>query len=260
MSVEQENKLFVTEEEDITPEPSIKGSELEGGANIDLQNQDDLEEEDVVIQEIPLNLTGQNEALHVFQYANKPKKVGRRIAEHPFISAARYKNASSVWEMDIPLDETAFYNREKADGEWTSANTQTLRGVGVENKGQYAGFVADGQIYLIPVDKITQLRPNFKYIDAMNQQRKQDDSKKNMNPASQKAQVITMSVKSVNDPVQHRLAGSLLAHKVEEEEEFTNLTWVEDAFEQFKESMVTESSAKSLKPLGDEQDYLENLV
>ncbi|CDF90425.1 related to DNA-directed RNA polymerase III subunit RPC5 [Zygosaccharomyces bailii] len=260
MSATQENKLFVTEEEDVTSEPSVKGSAFDRENGMDFQSQDELEGEDAVIQEIPLNLAGQGEVLHILQYANKPKKVGKRVAEHPFISAARYKNASSVWELDIPLDETAFYNKNKADGEWADANTQTLRGVGVENKGQYAGFVADGQIYLTPVEKITQLRPNFKYIDSLNQQRRQDDSRRNVNPASQKAQVVTMSVKSVNDPVQHRLAGSLLAHKVEEEEKFADLTWVEDAFEQFKDSVVADCSTHTLKALGDEQNYLENLV
>lgn len=270
MSAESENKLFVTEEEDVTPEPSVADGQVDAEGDIDLRGEEDNTnygngeedegDDDAVIQEIPLNLAGQNEILHIFQYANKPKKIGKRAAEHPFITGARYKGTSSIWELDIPLDETAFFNKDKNEGEWKEANTQTLRGVGVGSEGQYAGFVADGQVYLIPVEKIAQLRPHFKYIDEVGQQRKQDDSKKNVTPANQKAQVVTMSVRSVNDAVQSRLAGSLLAHKVEEEEEFVDLAWAEDAFEQFKESVVTDSSNHELKPIGDERDYLENLL
>lgn len=265
MSTKSENRLFVTEDEDVALESSVPGGQMDAEGDIDLRgeeidNNDDEDNDDTVIQEIPLNLAGQNEILHIFQYANKPKKIGRRAAEHPFITGARYKSTSSVWELDTPLDETAFYNKDKNEGEWKDANTQTLRGVGVGSEGQYAAFVADGQVYLTPVEKIAQLRPYFKYIDDFGQQRKQDDSKNTATPANQKAQVVTMSVRSVNDPVQSRLAGSLLAHKIEEEEEFVDLAWVEGAFEQFKESMVADSSNHELRPIGDEHDYLENLV
>lgn len=275
MSAESENKLFVTEEEDVTPEPPVAFGQVDAEGDIDLRGEEGYDDgnngddgqvldgedgEDPVVQEIPLNLAGQNEILHVFQYANKPKKIGRRAVEHPFITGARYKGTSAVWELDTPLDETAFYNKDKNEGEWKDANTQTLRGVGVESEGQYVGFVSNGQVYLTPVEKIAQLRPYFKYIDHVSQQRKQDDTKNTVTPASQKAQMVTMSVRSVNDPVQSRLAGSLLAHKVEEEEEFTDLTWVEDGFEQFKESMVADLTNHELKPVGDEHDYLENLV
>lgn len=246
-----DNKLFVTEEEE---GELIDAAEESQDADIN------IEEEDPVIQEIPLNLTGKDEILHIFQYANKPKKVSRKPTDHPFIGSARYKSNSSVWELDTPLDETAFYNKEKAEDSWTNANIQTLKGVGVENKGQYAGFVADGQVYLIPVEKVAQLRPFFKYIDDANVQRRQEDAKRNMNPASQRTQVITMSVKSVNDPTQNRLAGALLAHKVAAEEEAKNLAWIENTFAQFKESAVAESAAHILQSIGDEQDYVANLV
>lgn len=250
-----DNRLFVTDEED-----GIEDDVEEKLGPVDTEVTEKELEEDVVIQEFPLNITGRDEILQIFQYANKPKKVGKKPADHPFIGATRYKSNSSVWELDIPLNESAFYNKERAEDNWSQANIQTLRGVGVENKGQYAGFVSDGQIYLLPVDKITQLRPYFKYIDNASQQRKQEDAKRNISPASQKTQVITMSVKSVNDPTQHRLGGALLAHKVAEEEEAVELNWVENTFEQFKDSMIAESSSHILRAVGDQEDYEANLL
>lgn len=262
-----ESKLFVTEEEDV-PVPNSDGEPLTKDSN---QDQDDdvemsdgeqgegQEEEDPVVQEIPLNLAGNDEILHVLQYSSKPKKIGSKPADHPFVGAARYKSDSSVWELDVPLDETAFYNKEKGEETWSNVNIQTLKGVAIDNEGQYTGFVSDGQIYLAPVQKVTQLKPFFKYIDNASQQKKQEEAKRNLNPASQKTQVITMSVKSVNDPTQNRLAGSLLAHKVLEEEEPKNLEWIEDSFDQFKESMISNASSHILKSVEDEQDYLSNI-
>ncbi|QLL33806.1 hypothetical protein HG536_0F01310 [Torulaspora globosa] len=254
-----ENQLFVTDEEDKLAEEHI----AEEPPAVPQETHDDeaVEEgDDPVIQEFALNIAGRDELLHVLQYANKAKKIGNRTADHPFIGACRYKPNSSVWELDIPVDDGAFFNKQRAEDNWGKADVQTLRGVGVENSGQYAGFVSNGEVYLVPVEKVAQLRPFFKYIDKASSDRKQEDAKRNVNPASQKSQVVTMSVKSVNDPTQHRLAGALLAHKVAEEEEPTELAWAENTFEHFKESVVAEANSHVLKPLGDEKNYEENLV
>ncbi|QLQ78543.1 hypothetical protein HG537_0A07900 [Torulaspora globosa] len=254
-----ENQLFVTDDEDRQPEESIPEEPLRVPEEIH-DNEPIEQGDDPVMQEFALNIAGRDELLHVLQYANKAKKIGNRIADHPFIGACRYKPKSCVWELDIPVDDGAFFNKQRAEDNWGKADVQTLRGVGVGNSGQYAGFVSDGQVYLVPVDKVAQLRPFFKYIDKASLDRKQEDAKRNVNPASQKSQVVTMSVKSANDPTQHRLAGALLAHKVAEEEEPTELAWVENTFEHFKESIVEEANSHELKPLGDEKNYEENLL
>ncbi|AJS30857.1 DNA-directed RNA polymerase III subunit C37 [Saccharomyces cerevisiae] len=279
-----DNKLFVTEEdeEDRTQDRADVEDESndidmiadENGTNSAIANEqeekseevkaeDDTgeeEEDDPVIEEFPLNISGEEESLHVFQYANRPRLVGRKPAEHPFISAARYKPKSHLWEIDIPLDEQAFYNKDKAESEWNGVNVQTLKGVGVENNGQYAAFVKDMQVYLVPIERVAQLKPFFKYIDDANVTRKQEDARRNPNPSSQRAQVVTMSVKSVNDPSQNRLTGSLLAHKVADEEANIELTWAEGTFEQFKDTIVKEAEDKTLVALEKQEDYIDNLV
>ncbi|CCE93988.1 DNA-directed RNA polymerase III subunit C37 TDEL_0H01290 [Torulaspora delbrueckii] len=252
-----ENQLFVTDEDDKVQDDEV----MDESENIVPQAKSEEtyidDEEDPVIQEFPLNVAGRDETLHILQYANKPKKMGGKAADHPLIGAARYKPNSSVWELDVPVDEAAFYNKSRAEENWGEANIQTLRGVGVENEGQYAGFVSNGQIYLLSVEKVAQLRPFFKYIDKVSTERKQDDAKRNANPASQKSQVVTMSVRSVNDQTQNRLAGSLLAHKVADEEEATEMSWVENTFEAFKESVVADAAAHVLQPVGDAKEYEE---
>ncbi|CAI4045506.1 hypothetical protein N7582_003555 [Saccharomyces uvarum] len=277
-----DNKLFVTEEEeedrtqdraDVEDESNdVDMIESENGTSCAVDNRqreneqegeeayDDDEEDDPVVEELPLNISGNDESLHVFQYANRPRLVGRKPAEHPFISAARYKPKSSLWELDIPLDDQSFYNKDKAEADWNGVNIQTLKGVGVENDGQYAAFVKDMQVYLVPVERVAQLKPYFRYIDDVNVTRKQEDAKRNPNPSSQRAQVVTMSVKSVNDPSQNRLTGSLLAHKVADEEANLELTWAEDTFEQFKDSVVKETEGKILIASENQEDYIDNLV
>ncbi|CCD23543.1 DNA-directed RNA polymerase III subunit C37 NDAI_0B05100 [Naumovozyma dairenensis CBS 421] len=270
------NKLFVTEEEDegIPTPAAVKNEEVE---DIDMQDFDnsnapgyaqqysnvddeDEDEEDPIIESFPVNIAGNNESLYIFQYASKPKVVGKKPAEHPFINEARYKKKSSLWELDIPLDENSFFNSDKADGTWGKANIQTLKGVGVPNDGQYTAFVANGQIYLTPIKTVAQLRPFFNYIDASNQERKQEEHKQNASAHSQRAQVVTMSVKSANDQTHNRLTGSLLAHKVADEEESEALIWAENTYEQFKEDIIKETERTALKPLDTKEDYLTKLI
>ena len=117
-----------------------------------------------------------------------------------------------------------------------------------------------GQLYLLPVEKVAQMRPYFSYIDSQQQARKDEDARsKPLNPQAKKNQVITMSVKSSSEANQNRLGGSLLAHKVADEEESKDLQWKDDTFEAFLEEVTKEGSNISLKPLGDDTEYLSKL-
>lgn len=265
-----DNQLFVVEEEeDDDMNREVKQVEVEDIDMMDSEEEDETrnngkatydEDDDPIVQEIPLNITGKQENLHLFQYANKAKLVNHKPSEHPVIAAARYKSNSALWELDIPLDVQAFYNELKAEENWNGVKIQTLKGVGVETNGQYAAFMSDGQAYLIPIKTTTQLKPYFKYIDDVNVKRRQEESKLNPTPSSQKAQVVTMSVKSVNDAAQNRLAGSLLAHKIADEELPVNFTWAENTTNQFREAMVKESSEHIIKPTEKEDEYLIHLL
>ncbi|KAL3228894.1 DNA-directed RNA polymerase III subunit RPC5 [Nakaseomyces bracarensis] len=217
-------------------------------------------EDDPIVKEIPLNLINKDFDLHLMQYVSKPKLQGKKHAEHPLVVTARHKQKSSLWELDIPLDESAFYNNNKNDVEWDQANIQTLRGVGVENTGQYAAISVDNQLYLTKLRDVAQMRPTFRYLDSIAQKKKQDESKTNITPANQKAQVVTMSVKSVNDQSQNRLTGSLLAHKVAEEEEYIEYDWTENTFDDFKNDVVEESQKNILEPTQNSESYFSSLI
>ncbi|GMM54833.1 DNA-directed RNA polymerase III subunit C37 [Maudiozyma humilis] len=257
-------ELFVREEEE---EEDV----VMEGQNAVVEDVDMLEEEendqdhdddddDPVIKEIPLYFTGKDENLNILQYVSKQRLVNHKPSEHPLIAAARYKSKSSLWELDVPLDSKAFFNEHKATEDWNGVEVQTLKGVAVENIGQYATFLENEKAYMVPVRTTTQLKPFFKYIDAVTLKRKQEESKLNPTPASQRAQVVTMSVKSVNDSSQNRLTGSLLAHKIADEETPTDLNWAENTIGEFREAMVKESTEHVIKPAQGEEDYLKNLL
>ncbi|CCK69262.1 DNA-directed RNA polymerase III subunit C37 KNAG_0C01490 [Huiozyma naganishii CBS 8797] len=279
------NKLFVTEEEDEEDNISLEKVDQDGditmreagageatteataeakphkiGKSKHHRATIDSDEDDPVVEEFPINIAGNDEQLHVLQFASKPKVVGKKSAEHPIVADARFKTKSHIWELDIPLDEEAFFNKAKAEDNWNGVTFQTLKGVSVDNEGQYAAFVADKQLYLVPVKTISQMKPYFKYIDAVTQQNRKEESNRNPSAASQRAQVVTMSVKSVNDPSQNRLTGSLLAHKVADEEPARDMEWTEGTFEQFRDTILKDCSQHILKPVENEDKYLSKLL
>lgn len=248
MSERADNQLFVTEDnEDVIMEDAVL---------------EESEDGDPVVREIPINLTNGPFPLHIIQYPNKPKKSGNDPVLHPPVSQVRYRTKSALWELDIPVNTEIFYDKNRAEDEWNSVAHQTLKGVGVENDGQYVGMVVDEEVYLLPVQAVAQMRPFFKYIDTVAQSKRDEDSKSAQptNPAARKAQVVTMSVKSSSEANQPRLGGSLLAHKVAEDEQPQELEWVEGTFPQFKESVITEDARAHLLPLGDENDYLSKAI
>ncbi|KAG0667468.1 DNA-directed RNA polymerase III subunit C37 [Maudiozyma exigua] len=266
----ENNKLFVAEEEDdvelVLETENTQDIEIEDVKMIDEDDESDENDvsrdsdDDPVVKEIPLNFAGKDENLHILQYINKLRLINHKLSEHPPIAAARYKSNSDLWEIDIPLDVKAFFNADKAQENWNGVQAQTLKGVGVSSESQYAAFMQDNQAYLVPIKTTTQLKPFFKYIDDVSLKKKQEESKLNPTAASQRAQVVTMSVKSVSDASQNRLTGSLLAHKVAEEEPSVELNWVENTVGQFRESIVKEVSEHIIKPVETNEEYVNNLL
>ncbi|AET40729.1 DNA-directed RNA polymerase III subunit C37 Ecym_6353 [Eremothecium cymbalariae DBVPG len=258
-----EKNLFVLEEDgDAVLQDVMAPSIKEEGPDYGLDEEDF---NDPVVREIPLNITHGPCPIHVLQYANKSKKLGKRFVNHLPVSQVRYKEHSSLLELDIPLNTDVFYNQDRAKEDWDDVKVQTLKGVGVSNEGQYVGLMHDGQLYLMPVEKVAQIRPYFKYIDQKQQQRKHEDAniQNVMNGASgtkQRAQVVTMSVKSSNEANQGRLGGSLLAHRIAEDEVSKELVWKEDTFESFLAEVTTEESREALIPKHESLAYLGKLL
>lgn len=81
-----------------------------------------------------------------------------------------------------------------------------------------------------------------------------------MTAASQRSQVVTMSVKSVSDQSQNRLTGSLLAHKIADEDDYEEYEWTIDQFEQFKNAVIEESQKNILEPQQSTESYISSLV
>lgn len=226
------------------------------------ESQPDIDEEDPIVQEIPINLTQGPCPLHVLQFPNKPKKLNKTMHDHPVVGDVRFKEKSSLWELDIPLNTEVFFDKEKANETWDNVDIQTLRGVAVpKNETQYVGIMSQGQIYLLPIEKVAQMRPHFSYID-QHQLSRRDDESRNKSSTSQpvKGQVVTMSVKSSSEANQNRLGGSLLAHKVADEEEATHLQWKDDTFDAFLMEVASDESAKPLVPVDDSSAYLSKLL
>ncbi|AMD19350.1 HBR449Cp [Eremothecium sinecaudum] len=259
-----EKNLFVVEEfKDDVQENTVNDNVIEHPYGNPANDSSD----DPVVEEIAVNLVHGPCPLHVLQYANKPKKLGRRLIDHPPVKEVRYKEKSSLLEMDIPLNTEYFFNTDRAKEEWNDVEVQTLRGVGVQNDGQYVGLMHDGELYLLPVESVAQMRPYFKYIDQSHQQqqRRQDDmsartGSSGSNGTAPKAQVVTMSVKSSSEANQNRLGGSLLAHRIAEDEQSQEFAWKEDTIDSFMAEIITEEAREPLKPLEDATDYLKKLI
>ncbi|AGO13230.1 AaceriAFR083Wp [[Ashbya] aceris (nom. inval.)] len=256
-----EKNLFVIEDEgdallDDAPLTQVKEEVV--GLPSDRQ-----EEEDPIVQEIPINLTHGPCPIYILQYLNKSLKLGRRIEDHPSVAEVRYKEKSNVLELDMPLNTDVFFNQDRAKEQWDGVQVQTLRGVGVENAGQYVGLMHDGQMYLMPVERVAQLKPYFKYIDQEQQkQRKQDDNITQGGSAGSnpRAQVVTMSAKSSSEANQNRLGGSLLAHKIAEDEPVQTLAWKEDTFENFLAEVTSDEAREALVSEEDAATYLAKLI
>ncbi|SCV03362.1 LAMI_0H07558g1_1 [Lachancea mirantina] len=255
------DQLFVAEEDDDIMMKNVDTDEIPVGLASLEDEKSAKNDEDPIVKEIPLNLSQAPFALHLLQYPNKPKKTGQNRVLHPPVTQARYKQKSNLWQLDMPLNTDVFYDKNRAEDEWDSVAQQTVKGVGVYNEGLYAGLFADDQIYLLPVDAVAQMRPYFTYIDGGSHTREETRNPQQQNGnGAKKAQVVTMSVKSSSEANQPRLGGSLLAHKVADEEETLELTWVEGTFQSFKESVTTEKARTPLKASGGAQEYVERAM
>ncbi|SCU90418.1 LANO_0D08680g1_1 [Lachancea nothofagi CBS 11611] len=245
-----ESQLFVVEED----EDVVMGS----------PDGENAPEDDPIVTEIPINLTNGPFPLHILQHPNKPRKTAQDAVLNPPVSQVRYRTKSALWELDVPVNTEVFYDKNRAEDDWESVAHQTLKGVSVPSEGQYVGMMSEDQLYLIPVQAVAQVRPFFKYIDtAAAQSRRDDDDSRSQqfaNPQARKAQVVTMSVKSSSEANQPRLGGSLLAHKIADEEKYQELEWIEGTFPQFQESVITEESRIRLQSVGDENDYLSKAI
>lgn len=179
--------LFVGDEDDnmqvdASPEVSqeyeisVKNEPINAnGSSTNNNNTMDEEEEDddPIVQSFPLILNHlpntATQSLHVLQYPGRPKTL-----PYPESSIRPYiKEESSFLELKVPLDTLKFFDQGRLE-EWGLTEQVEEHGLqGVLNKtdgGSYIGYVTgeadeDRKFIILPVDRTTQLRPSFKYLD-----------------------------------------------------------------------------------------------
>lgn len=219
------------------PEEDVPKAASSASKEIALENEMETDE---VVWEVPLRISPLS--LHVLQYATRPRRVAGVTVPPLPINSARVKPHSGIWELDVAVNNNAFYNAQKpgAPDNVEKPAEQTLRGVGVEVPGQHALVMREGIAHLMPVNTVAQLRPSFRYLDDAKAQQKDEEYRPS---AAQRAQVVTMSVRSVGDTAQQRLGGSLLAHKEEGEEAFVQAVWddiaTDSTFDDFTDKLTT---------------------
>lgn len=139
--------------------------------------------DDEIVSEIPLYLAhGLSKDLHLLQY---PQLNGKVESGRLLPSIARIKPKHGQIELDLPVTvNDIHYNKERGrelgiglTDDNNSSNRlldiQTLISVNIPKKSNYlVGVVSEGGIHLTPIEKVTQLRSNLKYLDRVNEKLK----------------------------------------------------------------------------------------
>ncbi|CCH42695.1 DNA-directed RNA polymerase III subunit [Wickerhamomyces ciferrii] len=260
------NKLFVKEDEDdeVGPSPSITSSSHSYSTYFN--NEEDSQDlDDPIIKEIPVILKQPNpdQRILLLQYPGRP--TTRPFINENRVWESREKINTDVIEVDVPIDTTRFYDSTKNDN-WGIVEKQTLRGVMNESDGYYAASVQDGELILIPVKKVSQMRPAFNYIDKEAADKKElnrlENNGNGNNHNNSGVQVVQMSVKGSADNAP-RLGGALLARKNADEEEFVQVPWSDVNDEETVEvrnKVLTVYNKSELASNTTNDDYINMLV
>ncbi|CAI8496850.1 unnamed protein product [Hanseniaspora opuntiae] len=234
----------------------IKAEEATEDIN-DMYIEDQFEDDDPVIETIPMFLNPSNdENIQLWQYTNKNKKhvasPSNNIDNNLY--NVRYKKATGCWEVDFNLANAnanlPFYNIPRLAGKYNEeennnsfkqqiyeepGNTdpanvtffQNMTGVEIDNQSSFTQLVGvltdreDGSkaLELIKMKKNVQFRPSFKYIDEI---KTKSSAPVTNTPQTQQQgpTMVTLSAASKNDQNSNtaKLTGSLLAYKLNDEE------------------------------------------
>lgn len=219
----------------------------------------DEELDDPVLTEIPIIMKPKNNSdnLYVLQYPGRPPY--RQFVGDSRVLETRFKPSTELIEVDVPIATEQFFD-EKKSIKWGGIQKQTLSGVLSSLDGYYAARVQDGELVLIPVDSVAQMRPNLSYIDKEAQTNR--ESNRLDQPQNNTVQVVQMTVKGTNDTAP-RLGGALMAKKKVDETEYNSLPWVdltEENATRAREDLLKVTNKNILVSNATEEDYLGLLV
>lgn len=248
------SKLFVSDDED---EPMTNT----GSESPTFIPQDDGEDEDPVVSEIPMIITSKpaQTQLCALQYPGRPS--ARHYENESHVLSTRLKPSTDLLEADVPIDTSKFFDVNKSD-EWGGVNKQTLSGVLIGLEGYYVANVQNGEIVLCQLDKVAQLRPSLNYIDREIATARDLHRLENNHSGRDTVQVVQMSVKSSNDNAP-RLGEALMARKKVEDESFTELPWADSSSEAslaLKKEIFQADNRNVLRSNTNEEDYIGLLV
>jgi DNA-directed RNA polymerase-3 subunit RPC5 len=265
------SKLFVEEDEEMNGSDSDTSSQFHEALEQPL-----AEDDDPIIDSIPLVLSlvpQPNQKVHILQYPGRPST--RPLSEGSYKCSMKLQ--SNYLQVKVPLDTTKFFNETKVEDWGEAIAEQCLDGVmNKTEEGMYVGQVVyddndttKKKVVLVPVDGTGQLRPQFKYVDEVDnlnyaQKKADSDDHKQTN-----VQILQSAAKPntqmLNPEGGHNGAlGEALKHiKKFEDEQWSGLQWkktTSDVVQSVKQELTTSADSIELQPTSNLQDYIAKLI
>lgn len=225
--------------------------------------------DDEIVQEFPVFYSTKFlERLYLLQYPT-------RSAARPLVDSlgtgildSRIKPLSQAVEIDIPIDSSKFYDREKGES-WGGLDKQTFSGIAKQVQGYMIGVFKDNELHLNPIYATAQLRPQFSQISQPSgttndiserssvslEKEKGKHQQRNKVP---KAVQLTAKIVGENAP---SFSGALTARKKMEDESYVGMDWYDrDSDESWaiSEGLVATSKGPLISTVSQDR-YIENI-
>ncbi|KAG0243530.1 Sin-like protein conserved region-domain-containing protein [Mortierella sp. GBAus27b] len=229
---------------------------------------DFADEGDELVKEVPVYLS-QRLAKHLYLFQYPVRGVGLAYTEGTGPNKARIKPISQLIELELPIDTGASqYNRDRGEELAMGMNDKALRTALdsepepdetrelldkqilvsslMPNATNYlAGVLRNDEMHLTPIHGVVQLRPSFKYLDKIDEKKKQATKKvtdeenkeelaKQKAELEQKAKALQVQVRSAADSEALKASGPNKA-RLADEENWTKL----DYFDTYSEEADT---------------------
>lgn len=267
MSKEPENTLFVDADGDADQVESETDVNMDISAEeSDSASDSEDTEDDPIIDSVPiyLNNTSAQQNIHLLQYMSKPRKHPAPLVH----LGASLKPESNFLRVKLPLDTSKFYDEAKKE-EWGVKVTDHDHS-GVMNKtngGIYAASFINNEngrkVVMVPVQSTTQLRPSFKYLDDLENQKLQQRREPIEQKPNQNVHILQSSAKAAkpvsNDPLANSSLGESLRHvRRFEQEPWHNLEF--DAHAQDIKNNILTTNDKVLESTDTMAQYIDKLT
>ncbi|KAK9457101.1 Sin-like protein conserved region-domain-containing protein [Dipodascopsis uninucleata] len=217
--------------------------------------------DDPVVKEFPIFITSQLASkIHIFQYPVRPSTLPYANTNGEGILDFRLKPDSGLVEVDVPINTTRFYDKEKSE-KWELVDRQTLNGILSESSGYMIGIFKDNELHLTPIAGTCQLRPGLAHVDKDSKTEKDIAKSIKQDPTKAKeVRAVQMSAKSTDD-LSPRYSGAISARRRAEDERFTEMGWFDKDTEQAWElaDQLLCSNKQLLLSITSKEEYIDKL-